>query len=1226
MTINPPSPPDARTGGNDAVAFTSGPAGAPFSAGVVHAWLAADRRQPLVATGISMGALSAAAMRRVYQELEHLDGEDLEVKRWRWFQRYHQAITDNPFAPLWKALPDPVDFFAETPPVKDPSLIHDFPEKSTYHHLLQSSEDARRHFYLLVRLGGWLGTLPTRVSSVATALVLLVRSKEGYGRTASTYVLLCAQLLFILAGLWLHLVFSPRFVNEAQFKGAIPRSNTRPLFGWEIYSLVALGPPLLLTLSFFLFYFLVRLLYHLLRLPPSLLQQSLLVALCTVAALAFLASRVFAHYFPPYTMRNRGDAEKRTSLGTSLIGALSANLDISQGLLHPFQMQHALFNLFVKGAPPHVQNGPAPGAVKALFVCAALQEIDQISLNENYNVVDALTAALAAPGLLPPQKVSVDQPATAAAPASPTLHYDAIDGAAVRNNPIPAFFTWCRSQTPDFLKLLERPTHQQCSLHVIYSVPTAYEGSIADAEPIPCPDIVDSAFIATRLARRRDTRQEVRQANTISRLEIIRREVQKNSLRVSGSDAPAPDATQPTPKRIFSIFADEIAPRQDIDYGNDLAPDSTRLRTIVADGCRISLETLYHQEIQALGGVTSGASVPCPALLSSIAPRRAHALHPFPGLPAVCQHCPKVLQYRAPNSIDAPQQGILQTFGGRTTATREQIAAQFPGLASPTSKVIFLGSGGVFRGAFHIGVIAAIQRVKLYPDLVVGASVGTLMGGALCRITAGDDNKAAAVLTDLTNLFIQVDQQVSLTSILKSATKQLGTRARAINLSPAELARKIKAGSQADAGYAATGAPPELTDAISSLLTIPHTKTIRITSAFVAGHFSAAIAAFLKQVRQETLPSFNIQNCIMGVSLLEVAATRLLQWSDDGHELQQVQPYLGNTPSGRQVAFFGTTSFLNSSTPFLLGRDFLSTGPSWSTVQQGLSSSAFPAVFAARSEADLLPGVGRSDRFFADGGMFDNLPFFPALEVIAEVQRSSRNLGPLEEFQATLRLRSRNRNLIVCAGLNEKPERDLSFAADTLSAINKRAKKLSYESKTNTFLSSSTTSNRIFDDIVQGSLEGLPHADLNFLNGYVPADIVGITPTDAAHINGTFAFCKTLGMQPKRIQASIADGCFQTLTQLSLNPAAQAILTPRTTSVTAIAQHDNPPGPKQTPQCPYFRIAGAAFRCPFTETTTPNPGDQASNVPEVYEVCCDDPAHSQQQAAVPPTPPTRMPR
>jgi predicted acylesterase/phospholipase RssA len=563
-----------------------------------------------------------------------------------------------------------------------------------------------------------------------------------------------------------------------------------------------------------------------------------------------------------------------------------------------------------------------------------------------------------------------------------------------------------------------------------------------------------------------------------------------------------------------------------------------------------------------------------------------------------------VLDYRVPKAPETPQEGVLQTYGRTSKPQPKDLAHDFERLAKATPKVIFLGSGGVFRGAFHIGVLAAMNQLKLYPDIVVGASVGTLMGGALCRMTAGADAEASQVLSDLTDLFIHVDQQVAVTSTLKSATKQLGTRARAIQLSPAGLARRIRAGSQADAGYAATGAPPELTDALSSLLTIPHNKTIRITSSFVAGHFSAATAAFLTQVRRETLPSFNIQNCIMGVSLLESAARRLLQFSETGDELHLVQPYMQNTTSGRQVAFFGTTSFLNASTPFLLGRDFLSTGPSWSTVQEGLCSSAFPAVFAARAEADLMPGVGRSDRFFADGGMFDNLPFFPAFEVIGAVQASQPTF-PLPYFQAKLLERSRNRNLIICAGLNEKPRRDPHFVGDTLFAIHDRAQKLSYESKTNTFLSSAATSNRLYDEIVNCDLNCLLQSDLDFLNGYVPAEIVDITPTDAAHINGTFAFCKTLGMNPLRIQASIADGCFQTLKQLAGGVPARANPRLTDTLVNFVDRDKGQHGKETSCHCPYFHLAGKAFSCPFSATKT----DSAL---AVYGVCGKDPAHQQE--------------
>ena len=133
---------------------------------------------------------------------------------------------------------------------------------------------------------------------------------------------------------------------------------------------------------------------------------------------------------------------------------------------------------------------------------------------------------------------------------------------------------------------------------------------------------------------------------------------------------------------------------------------------------------------------------------------------------------------------------------------------------------------------------------------------------------------------------------------------------------------------------------------------------------------------FLREVRRETLPSFDIQKCVMVVSLLEGQAQDLLAFSDSGAELRKVQPYQDATPSAHKVAFFGTTSFLNGSSSLLLGRDFLTPASSWNGTQASLCSSAFPAVFAARMEADLMPGAGRADRYFADGGMFDNLPFF----------------------------------------------------------------------------------------------------------------------------------------------------------------------------------------------------------------------------------------------------------
>ena len=69
-----------RPDGDDAVCFTSGLKGAAFGAGVIHAWLASDRRPPLLAAGISTGSITAAALQQCYRELEGAAAHSLERK------------------------------------------------------------------------------------------------------------------------------------------------------------------------------------------------------------------------------------------------------------------------------------------------------------------------------------------------------------------------------------------------------------------------------------------------------------------------------------------------------------------------------------------------------------------------------------------------------------------------------------------------------------------------------------------------------------------------------------------------------------------------------------------------------------------------------------------------------------------------------------------------------------------------------------------------------------------------------------------------------------------------------------------------------------------------------------------------------------------------------------------------------------------------------------------
>ena len=1113
-----------------------------------------------------MGTIAAAAVRRVYEELEHDDSDDLEIKRWRWYQRYHQAVTENPIGALWAGVPHPVDFFSETPPAQDPSVDES---------LRPESEAARRHYYLLVKCGVWLANLPVRVSTIATLVVMYVRRTEGYGNKVVTWLSFYRNFSMAVAGVLFHLIRSPHWTIESTFSVTPPRRGVRPLIGWFLYGFTIFAPLLIATSLLLLVWGLNAIIGLALSSPEV---RWPLILLILGAAFFGLDHWAFATVSDK-TKKNSSLGNKRSWYGKLLLKSISNNLDITTGLIHPFEVQRTIFNLFVKDAPAFVIKGPAPDAVKALFVCAALEETDQIILKESMPIVAALTAAVAIPAVLRPQIVSRESVATTT--ATKTENFKVIDGASVRSNPLPAFFDWCkRIGDPDLTQRLERPDGKTPSLHVVYNVPTGYDGSVQHVGGIECPDIVLSAKTALQLAKRRDTRQEVRQTNNLSRLEWHRRLV--------GS----------TKKSAFVILADEIAPRQQIDLGSDLSPDHDKLRRTVADGCRATLETLYRDDIHAAG--IDGKAIPCVMLISRVAERRAEAIGKCAGLPAVCDHCTSVLDYRPARSPNAVQEGLLKTYGQRSEPTPAELVNLFPQLAKAEPKVVFLGSGGVFRGAFHIGVLAAMYRTELFPDLVIGASVGTLMGGALCRMTAGDRANAPRVLSDLTSLFVHVDQKLSLTFTLKNAMKQLGIRARKVMLSPSELARRVRQGSKADAGYAATGAPPALTDALSSLFVIPHVDTVSITSQFVAGHFSTAIDNFLGEVRKETLASFDIRNSLMGVSLLQGQVKRLLAFTESGAELAKVQPYQGATPSGREVAFFGTTSFLNASTPMLLGRDFLTTAPSWSATQQGLCSSAFPAVFAARMEADLMPGAGRTDRFFADGGMFDNLPFFPAIEVLSAVQRGLA-FSNAAEVRSRVQSRAANPNLIISAGLNATPVPDASVQWDTMFDITARATSLSYDSKTRTFTTSARKSLKILQEIGDHDLSIMDERQLGFLNGFVAATVVSITPTDADHINPTFAFCKSLGMRSERVQSSIGDGCYRSLLEFSRDPNVRKTLMKNGKAVEWVPA-DVRPKPAPENSCPFFHVGQAPFACPFTET-------HLTDVQAVFKICSSDGAH-----------------
>ncbi|MDP9114638.1 MAG: patatin-like phospholipase family protein, partial [Acidobacteriota bacterium] len=659
---------------------------------------------------------------------------------------------------------------------------------------------------------------------------------------------------------------------------------------------------------------------------------------------------------------------------------------------------------------------------------------------------------------------------------------------------------------------------------------------------------------------------------------------------------------------IYPIFADEIAPDREIKFANNLAPQREELLKVAAAGCRSTLETLHRNRLER-GGAPQMA---CSQLLAQIAAARSPFVQaPAPGLAEVCNACTRQLR-ALPDPVAKAHQHQQHWYDRLSPQQYAHLAPRGP-KPSHQPRIVFLAAGGVFRGAFHIGVIGAMQVARMKPDLIVGASVGTLMGGALGAIsTLSQPVSRDRLLGELCLTFLEVDRRVALTKGLKNAAKQIGTRGRAVNLSPVSLRRAVRQGTRSDSGFAATGAPSILIDAISTLFLIPHRNTRSIAAQFVAGHITDALKRFWDTARRETLRRLEIDTALIGTSLLEERAKILLGAGpfdvDRQIDLSKDQPY-------PDIAVFATASDLSRSRPLLLPRD-LSDTQVYDFVEGGLSSSAFPAAFRPRQQAELQPGRGATDVLYADGGMFDNLPFFPAIEVLSVVQRNWRKKAPVD---ATTYLRQRldAPDLFLAASLDgELSKADQDHPPESFWEVHQRASKLSVNGKLDSFLDNAKlieAHSRVLQDAYSNGISA-PPAVGDFMDGIVNAAVLKITPTDKDHLNGTFAFAKSVGFSQDKVAKSIADGCFQTLGAL-IEPHGELAATSvgelqaagRIAALSAAPAHDR----AGDGDCPFYRYSDGmrTFRCPFNAAAAQRCSKESKPLLLIYRKCRHDRDH-----------------
>jgi hypothetical protein len=350
----------------------------------------------------------------------------------------------------------------------------------------------------------------------------------------------------------------------------------------------------------------------------------------------------------------------------------------------------------------------------------------------------------------------------------------------------------------------------------------------------------------------------------------------------------------------------------------------------------------------------------------------------------------------------------------------------------------------------------------------------------------------------------------------------------------------------------------------------------------------------------------------------------------------------------RAIAFFATTTNLVEEWTAVLGADLAKMDRSYDFVAALLASSAFPIAFPPKRASEIYPGIGQRDLFFADGGTFDNLPFVPALSVLGGLQVNHGKKTRHENWLEHVQRRTEAPDLFLVGALDARQEPDPEVRYDTLDQISKRAARLEQNEKIYGFQEASRMVHRQMERLAKvigkaenpdslASLESRLEPHREFLERVVDHAVMAVYPADnTKHLNGTFQFCRSVGLKKERLERSIAHGCFQTLLEFAkpspnvgsaaLHKSLRALKRDgRIPSIQVAAKNGGVTG-----LCPYFlstaqpedkeQFGGqhknenqmAPMVCPFYRAK-PLAGcaQDANHAQDIYEACIKDQRHNQ---------------
>jgi predicted acylesterase/phospholipase RssA len=757
-------------------------------------------------------------------------------------------------------------------------------------------------------------------------------------------------------------------------------------------------------------------------------------------------------------------------------------------------------------------------------------------LDPAVRVVDGLLAAMAMVPLFPP------------VPIDGTL---CVDGTNISNEPTRALL--------DFLR--DRLDPQATVLHIynVAALPVSSQGLTGAPEPHES-ELVVIAQRALQLQRYRDATLERRLT------ELYTKSIPGDRILYPAVD---PNSAEPAPKQYIRAWVHAIEPERPLELTQRIfEAESTELRRdliteSVADGCRAALEVMIQPAIREACAETPGCAeanagkpVERPVLPCRLAVMKhlqvadpglpGSAAMSGPGLSEVCRVCATrrettaTGERRYENRVSLrvppvdfqhprwPSESHTELVGEEDFDYKKKTkehelgppgeapAWQWPldrgpalGKERPLINLLF--SGGVFRGVYQIGVLNALSEVQLRPDVVAGASVGSITAAMVARVLLedADKHKRQQRVAELAATYLALDRLI-LTDRLADFIRNLTLRAAATRLSLR----------QADSAFRRYDRPSrgqfeqELRVVLAGLERLFYISPFEVKALVEAirDRRTHEVYRLVRHYLQEWLDRSGIETEGLGAEPLALLIREHVIAGLVGDAEPSQVPFDVFLKDG--LCLLATATNLTKGRLQILGDDQIRSKSKLTLLDSLLASSAFPGVFRPRESWELMPETRDEDQFI-DGGVIDNLP----LDAVAEFLHRAATGGRIEPRPA------KGPHLLFSASLETEltqlKAQQIAAVQGNWPALFRRTRQLGYNQKLEVYAATQRDLRAIHEYTVA---HGVTPA-------WTPLDLEVVT-VRPKWLCGTFAFHPMLGFRRAKQAASIAHGCATTLAQL----------------------------------------------------------------------------------------------